>query len=114
MKKWGHSLLVVTVTAGLLCGAPVWGQSQKPAETAPTPASTPKTAMAVKPMGKVNINTADEATLMALNGIGESKAKAILEYRQKNGPFKSVDDLMKVKGIGDKTLAQLREQLTVE
>jgi competence protein ComEA len=70
--------------------------------------------MAVKPMGKVNINTADEATLMALKGIGESKAKAILEYRQTNGPFKSVEDLTKVKGIGDTTLSQIRDLLTVE
>jgi comEA protein len=114
MKKWGSRLLVVAVTAGLLGGASVWGQSQKPAETAPTPAPTTKAVMAVKPMGKVNINTADEAALVALKGIGKGKAKAIIEYRQKNGPFKSVDDLMKVEGIGDKTLAQLREQLTVE
>jgi competence protein ComEA len=114
MRQWGKCFFAVTVTAALLGGAPVWGQSQKPAETAPTPAPTTKAVMAVKPMGKVNINTADEATLMTLDGIGESKAKAILEYRQKNGPFKSVDDLTKVKGIGDKILAQLREQLTVE
>jgi competence protein ComEA len=114
MRQWGKRFFAVTIATGLLGGASVWGQSQKPAETAPTPASTTKAVMAVKPMGKVNINTADAATLMTLDGIGESKAKAILEYRQKNGPFKSVDDLTKVKGIGDNTLAQLREQLTVE
>jgi competence protein ComEA len=114
MKKWGNRLLVVTITAGLLGGAPVWGQSQKPAESAPTTTPAARTVMAVKPMGKVNINTADEATLVALKGIGKGKAKAIIEHRQKNGPFKSVDDLTKVKGIGDKTLAPLREQLTVE
>lgn len=114
MRQWGKRVLVVTVTAGLLSGASVWGQSQKPAETAPAPAPTTKEVMAVKPMGKVNINTADEATLMALKGIGESKAKAILEYRQTNGPFKSVEDLTKVKGIGDTTLSQIRDLLTVE
>lgn len=114
MNKWGSRVLVVAVTAGLLGGAPVWGQSQKSAESAPAPEPATKAVMAVKPMGKININTADEATLMTLDGIGEAKAKAILEYRQQNGPFKSVDDLTKVKGIGDKTLAQLRDLLTVE
>jgi len=42
------------------------------------------------------------------------KAKAIIEYRQKNGPFKTVDDLKDVKGIGDKLAAQLKDQVTVE
>jgi competence protein ComEA len=68
----------------------------------------------VKPAGKVNINTADEAALTSLKGIGSVKATAILEYRQKNGPFKTVDDLAKVKGIGDKTVSKLRDQLSVE
>ncbi|MGE0683226.1 MAG: ComEA family DNA-binding protein [Candidatus Binatia bacterium] len=114
MKKWGNRFLVVTVTAGLLGGASVWSQVQKPVAPAPTIAPTTKTVMAVNPMGKVNINTADEAALMTLKGIGKGKAKTIIEYRQKNGPFKSVDDLTKVKGIGDKTLTQLRDLLTVE
>lgn len=112
MNKWAKRFFVGTVTAGLLSGASVWGQSQTPSETTPKP--TTKAAMAVKPGEKVNINTADEAALMTLNGIGESKAKAIIEYRQKNGSFKSVEDLAKVKGIGEKTLAQLRDQITVE
>jgi len=52
--------------------------------------------------------------LEALKGIREGKAKAIIEYRQKNGPFKTVDDLKNVKGIGDKLAAQLKDQVTVE
>jgi len=63
--------------------------------------------------GPVNLNTADEATLTSLKGIGAVKAKAIIAYRQQNGPFKSVDDLKKVPGIGDKLLAQLKDQVTV-
>ena len=110
MKRWGQRLLIASVTAGLLGGAPVWGQSQKPAEPAPATKSVP----AVKPAGKVNINTADEAALVTLKGIGEAKAKAIIEHRQKNGPFKTVDDLANVKGIGDKTLVELHDQLAVE
>jgi competence protein ComEA len=57
----------------------------------------------------VNINTADAATLAgALRGIGLKKAEAIVAYRGENGPFKSVDDLVNVKGIGERTLEQLR------
>ena len=61
----------------------------------------------------VNINTADEATLTSLKGIGSAKAKAITQYRQQHGPFKTVDDLKKVSGIGDKTLAALKPFITV-
>ncbi len=60
----------------------------------------------------VNINTASAAELAGLNGIGDAKAKLIVEYRDKNGPFKSVDDLRQVKGIGDKMLAKLRPAIT--
>ena len=63
---------------------------------------------------KVNINTADEAALKSLKGIGEKRAKAIIEYREKNGSFKTVDDLAKVKGIGDKQVGKLKDQVTVE
>ncbi len=63
--------------------------------------------------GAVDINTADAAALEQVKGIGPSRAKAIVEYRQKNGPFAKVDDLSQVPGIGEKSLAQLRDQLTV-
>lgn len=61
----------------------------------------------------LNINTASKEQLEALAGIGPSKADAIIEYRTANGPFKSVDDLAKVKGIGAKTLDSLRKDLAV-
>ncbi|KMN81765.1 topoisomerase [Chromobacterium sp. LK11] len=61
----------------------------------------------------VNINTANQQELEALKGIGPVKAKAIVDYRAKNGPFKSVDDLKNVSGIGDKTLEKLRSELAV-
>ena len=55
--------------------------------------------------GQVDINTADAETMSAeLNGIGLSKAKAIVEYRKKHGPFSSPEDLSLVKGIGDRTV----------
>jgi competence protein ComEA len=55
--------------------------------------------------GQVDINTADAETISAeLNGIGLSKAKAIVEYRKKHGPFRSAEDLTLVKGIGERTV----------
>lgn len=61
----------------------------------------------------VNINTATPEELDAVKGIGPGKAQAIVDYRTKNGPFKSVDDLKAVKGFGAKTLDKLRSELTV-
>jgi len=59
--------------------------------------------------GPVNLNSADAATLAKeLDGIGPAKAQAIIEFRQKNGPFRSPEDLLKVEGIGEKVLEQNR------
>ena len=65
--------------------------------------------------GPVNVNTADAATLSAeLQGIGMSKAIAIVEYREANGPFKSPDDLILVKGIGERTIELNRDNILVQ
>ncbi len=61
----------------------------------------------------VNINTATKEELDAVKGIGPVKAQAIVDYRQKNGPFKSVDDLKSVKGFGDKSVAKMKADLSV-
>lgn len=61
----------------------------------------------------VNINTATQAELETLKGVGPAKAKAIIEYRQKKGSFKSVDDLQNVSGIGPATVQKLRKDITV-
>lgn len=64
--------------------------------------------------GQVNINTADAETIAAeLNGVGLSKARAIVEYRSKHGPFRSVDDLSLVKGIGERTVDKNRTDIQV-
>jgi competence protein ComEA len=62
----------------------------------------------------VNINTATQSELEAVKGLGPSKAKAILEYREKQGNFRSVDDLDNVKGFGKASINRLRSELTVE
>ena len=65
--------------------------------------------------GPVNVNTADAKTLAKeLSGIGLSKAEAIVAHREKNGPFKSADDLAKVKGIGAKTVERIKPDLRFE
>ena len=61
----------------------------------------------------VNINSADEATLETLNGVGPVLAAAIIQYRTEHGPFASVDQLDEVSGIGPATLEDLRSQVTV-
>ena len=65
-------------------------------------------------LAAVNINTATQDEFIALHkGLGPAKAQAIIDYRKANGPFKSVDDLRHVKGIGAKRLEKLRSELTV-
>jgi len=61
----------------------------------------------------VNINTASKAELETLNGIGASKATAIIKYRKENGNFKSVNDLSNIKGIGPKIIEKIGKDATV-
>jgi len=77
-------------------------------QTAPARAAKP-----AAPSGQVNINTASAADLDALPGIGAKTAALIVEYRQKNGPFKKIEELMNVRGIGEKNFLKLKPQLTV-
>lgn len=61
----------------------------------------------------VNLNTATASELQELPGIGASTAARIVEYRQKNGPFKKTEELMNVRGVGEKGFLKLRSQVTV-
>ena len=62
---------------------------------------------------KVNINTADVATLTNLNGIGQSRAEAIIAWREENGRFSSIEEIKNIDGIADKTYEKLKDQITV-
>lgn len=64
-------------------------------------------------LAAVNINTATVAELDAIKGIGPSKAQAIVDYRSKNGAFKSLDDLKNVKGFGEKSIGKLKGELVI-
>lgn len=70
------------------------------------------TSEGVKVNGKVNINTASLEELMTLTGVGESKAKAIIEYREKN-KFKSIEEIKEVRGIGDSIFDKIKENITI-
>ena len=70
-------------------------------------------SFSVSAFAAVNLNTASQEELETLKGVGPSKAQAILEYRKKNGSFKTVEDLNNVPGFGDKTVAALKSQVSV-
>lgn len=94
------------VLACLAAATAVAAQQPKPAgdaARAAKPASTPI----------VNINTATAAEFEALPGVGPKMAARIVEYRQKNGPFKKVEELMNVRGLGEKNFLKLKGQLTL-
>ncbi|MCD6555105.1 MAG: ComEA family DNA-binding protein [Anaerolineae bacterium] len=80
----------------------------------PLPAPLPSTtSSSVQPTGKVNINTATAEELDTLPGIGPAIAQRIIEYRQANGPFQSIEEIKNVSGIGDKLFERLKDLITV-
>ncbi len=70
--------------------------------------------MAVPALAAVNLNTATQAELESVKGIGPGKAKAIIAYRDKNGSFKSIDELDQVKGFGKASVNKLKGQFEVK
>lgn len=103
-----QSFKIVTkvLLLSLLMVLPVWHAAYA-VET-----ETPAAAMAV---ATININTASAEELSEqLTGIGEKRAQAIVAYREANGPFSSIEQLLDIKGVGEKLLEKNRERLTLE
>jgi competence protein ComEA len=70
-------------------------------------------ALSFSALAAVDLNTASQSELETIKGIGPAKARAIIDHRTKNGPFKSVNDLEKVNGFGKKTVDSVRPEVTV-
>lgn len=64
--------------------------------------------------GKININTSDSEKLASLNGIGRKTARRIVEYREHNGSFLSIEEIKKVKGVGESVFAKIKENIRIE
>jgi len=92
---------------------PAEGEEAPPIQSAPpVPSDSRNSEGASKAL--ININTADSTALQELPGIGESKAQAIIDFRETDGPFSTVDDLKNVSGIGDKTFEKLSPLIVVQ
>ena len=103
-------LLAVVAMAALPAAA-----SQPQAKAASAASAKPSRASKAQaaPTAPVNLNTATQAQLEALPGIGPKAAQRIIEYRKQNGSFKKIEDVMNVKGFGEKTFLKLKPMLTV-
>ena len=91
------------------CAAPGYGSRR----TAAAFTAASKSAGIAQSGSLININTADEKELQNIRGIGPVIAGRIVEYRQQNGGFKSIDEIKKVRGIGSKTFEKMRDAITV-
>lgn len=101
------------VTDGQKIYVPKVGEQQAAAAVGGAESSAATTPGAGSSSGLVNINTASAAELQTLSGIGPSMAQSIIDERTKNGAFASVDDLMRVSGIGEKKLAKIKDCICV-
>ena len=103
------------IAVGLAALAWLMGAAPSAAAQQTKPAGDGTRAAASKPASTaiVNINSASAAEFEALPGIGPKTAARIVEYRQKNGPFKKVEELMNVRGLGEKNFLKLKAQLTL-
>ena len=102
-------MLLAIAAMAVIPAAAAQQAKASPAPGAKAAASKPAAA----PSAPININTATQAQFESLPGVGAKAAQRILEYRKQNGPFKKVEDLMNVKGFGEKTFLKLKPLLTV-
>jgi competence protein ComEA len=97
-------MTAIVLVLGLVATAAAAQEAARPAAKAAAQASAGSA---------INLNTATVAQLETLPGVGKSTAERILEYRQKNGGFKKVEDLMNVRGIGEKSFLKIKPLITV-
>jgi competence protein ComEA len=86
---------------------------QDPVTSAETIQDTTANDQSAQTVFPININTASKETLMQLPGIGEVKAQAIIDFRNQNGPFTSLDQIQEVNGIGPATFEKLKDLITI-
>lgn len=110
-------ILIMLLAVAAMAVLPAAAAQQAKANGAPpaSKASSPRSAKSsAAPTSPINLNTATQTQLEALPGVGPKAAQRILEYRKQNGSFKKVEDLMNVKGFGEKTFLKLKPMLTVD
>jgi len=119
-SNFAGCLLILTLVSGMFAAhaSETPNKTSQPAATEKTEKVTTKKAATEKATksektAKININTATAKMLETLKNIGPKKAKAIIKYRKDNGLFKSLEDLKKIPGIGDKTFEKNRHQITI-
>ncbi len=108
----GSASGAVSATMGPSAGAAVDSGSQTPNAAGTATAAAPASSAAAQP-ALVNINTATSEQLQTIKGVGPATAQKIIDYRTRHGPYSSVDELLNVPGIGAKTLARIRGEVTV-
>jgi competence protein ComEA len=101
-------LIGIFVAALVATGPDAWAQATKAAA-----AKSATARQRATPAAPVNLNAASLAQLQTLPGVGASTAQRILDYRQKNGAFKKIEELMNVKGLGEKSFLKLKPLVSV-
>lgn len=113
-KGYFYSLVFALLTGAAVAAVAAPVVPVVPVVPVATDSARPPMAVSQSPSAKVDLNNADAITLQkSLAGVGEAKAKAIVAYRESNGPFASIDELLEVKGIGKAILDRNRDNLEI-
>jgi comEA protein len=110
-----QTMRVVLMLLAVAAMAVIPAAAAQQAKETPAPAKSTRNAAAKAspaPTTPINLNTATQAQLESLPGVGPKAAERILEYRKQNGSFKKIEDLMNVKGFGEKTFLKLKPMIT--